>query len=466
PSAGPVIALFAGIPLLTLIAFLAKENGVLLPLLCLVLEIGCFQARPRAIKGFFGLTLLLPLAVGAVLFVLDPARLLSGYVRRDFDWQERLLSQARALCDYLVQIAVPNPSRMGIYTDDFPASTGLLSPPSTLLALLLLAGITVAAWRLRPRLPFLFVGWGIFLAGHALESSIVPLELYFEHRNYLPMLGVLYALVGLASMAIARLDEKGYRAGRLGAAAAVCVLAVFAFATHGRARTWRTQQALAEASVAAHPQSMRAWLAVVSDAIDRRDYARARSALGAMTRLEQPRARAQGYLNRVNLDCALAHAASPSDIRNAVAARPARVTKDESETFDLLDRNTQVPCAGISNRALAGAAATFADAAATQPDSLGAKAELRHAAARFYAREGDWPAALKQAELAWQPGMPAAASVLLVQAQLAAGDLAGAERTWRQATRRARPGDEAGLRWLQKQIEAARDRAREGQAPP
>ena len=43
----------------------------------------------------------------------------------------------------------------------------------------------------------MLIGYGIlfFLAGHALESSIFPLEIYFEHRNYLPAVGLALALV-------------------------------------------------------------------------------------------------------------------------------------------------------------------------------------------------------------------------------------------------------------------------------
>jgi hypothetical protein len=454
-SSVALLGLFAGIPLLTAAAFLCKENGILLPLLCLVLELGCFRTRPRFIKAFFGLYLVVPALLGMAIFIANPSRLIGGYVRRDFDWQERLLTQARALCDYLSQIVLPNPSRMGVYADDFPISTGLLTPVSTIAAILLLLGITLAAWRLRARMPFLFTGWGIFLAGHALESSILPLEMYFEHRNYLPMLGILYALVGLAFASASYLRMRGLRPGRIGIPVVLAVIATFAFATHGRARVWSNPESLAWAAATARPESMRAWLAVVSDATARGDYAKAYAALDVLTRSRQPRVRALGLLNRINLDCALRHSANSSDLASAVASRPARATKDEAETFDLLYQNTETPCAGAPDTELAHAAAAFADIATTQPDWLGAKAELRHASARFHARQHDWASALPQAKLAWQPGMPAAASVLLVQAQLAQGDTSGAEQTFEEARQRARPGDQDGLRWLRNQIDQA-----------
>lgn len=459
----PALAgLFLGVPLLTVLGALSKENALLLPALCLVLELGCFRppAQPRAIKAFFALNLCLPLLAGLTWFAMKPARLMGAYIQRDFNWYERLLTQARALCDYVWKLVFPNPSSMGVYTDDFLASTGLLSPPTTVLAVLALLAISAAAWHWRRSQPALFIGWGMFLVGHAVESSLLPLELYFEHRNYFPMLGVLYALVGLLVAAGERLNDRGRLMGRVAAVAAVALLA---FTTHGRARDWQDDLLLAESAVAARPDSMRAQLAVVAAAVRRNDMERAFRALDAMTTSNRARVRAQGHLNRINLECALRHAANPADLEAAMRDAPARVSKDDAETFDLLFNNTRTKCEGVGNTALGEAAAYFAQRADGQPDALGTKAELRHVAARFHARERDWAAVLPQARLAWQARMPPAASVPLIQSQLATGDLQGAEKTYREAAARAVAGsaqDAAGLRWLRGQIDkATRERA-------
>jgi hypothetical protein len=453
-----------GIPLLTVLGCLAKENAVLLPALCLVLELGCFRSpRPRPITLFFAGVVVMPLLAGLAVLAVKPAWLLGGYVSRDFDWQQRLLTQGRVLIDYLSKILLPNPLRMGVYTDDFVVSTGLVSPPATLIAILALLAVSIAAWRLRTRVPALFVGWGIFVVGHAIESSIVPLEMYFEHRNYLPMIGVLYAAVGLVMAAGAALKESsGMQTRRIGTLLAVAILALLAFGTHGRARVWGDEALLVESAVAAHPNSMRAQLAVVDAAIRLQNLPRASVALDAMTHSDNGKARAQGHLNRINLACALLHVADPQDLQLAMRDAPARISKDESETFSLLLTNTSKPCKGISNSALADAAATFADRASSQPDWFGPKAELRHTAARLYARDGNWAKAGPVAQLAWQPGMPAAASVVLIQSQLAGGDLKAAERTYVQAITRvdpSNPQDAAGMRWLRGQIDAARAQA-------
>lgn len=459
PSTSALIGLFVGIPLLTAAGFLCKESALLLPALCLVLELGCFQgsARPRPARLFFGAVLWLPMAMALAIFILKPARIMGGYAQRDFAWWERLLTQARALCAYLWNIVVPNPPRMGVYTDDFALSTGLLSPPTTLVAIVALTAISVVAWRLRQRIPALFVGWGLFLLGHAIESTILPLELYFEHRNYMPLLGVLYAVTGLAAVAFGRLSSAELRTDRIALVLSLGVVLLLAVQTFGRARVWSDEMTLALSSAKTHPASLRAQLAVVDVAVRRQQPALARQALDALTRSDTPRIRALGHLNRINLDCALEHAADPRNLSIAVANAPSRVGDDEVETFDLLFRSTRRPCAGIGNSALALAAQRFAESS-VQPDNYDPKTQLRHTAARLYAREGDWPAALGQAKLAWQSNMPAAASVVLVQAQLATGDIAGAERTYRDAEARVGEGDaqgQAGLRWLRGRIDAA-----------
>jgi len=453
-----VATLFIGIPLLLVAGFLSKENALLLPALCLVLEFGCYRdtSRPPAIKAFFGTYLALPFLLGIALLANNPARITSGYLVRDFDWQQRLLTQARALCDYLWKILVPNPPSMGVYADDYAISTGLLSPPATLVAILVLAGVTLAAWQLRKRIPALFVGWGIFLVGHAIESSVLPLELYFEHRNYLPMVGVLYAAVGLAVAGGDALRKVGLRPGRIGAVLAVGLVALLAFGSHGRARVWSSPETLAVSAVTSHPQSLRANMALVQVALQQNNRQAVARALDRLIAASNPRTRAMGYFNRLYLACALDRDGNPDDLRQAVALMPPRVIYADPEFFGLLLDNTRQGCGAVTDRMLGDALDTVLDRATAQPDGQWAKWRLRNMAARFYARSGDWQRTREQALLAWQPGTDPAAAELLVRAQLRTGDIAGAERTWEEASRRAKPADQAGLRWLRRQIDIAR----------
>jgi tetratricopeptide (TPR) repeat protein len=75
-----------------------------------------------------------------------------------------------------------------VFTDGFRVSHALLDPWTTLPALLAVLALIVFAFAARARGPRLSAALLFFFAGHLMESGAVPLELYFEHRNYLPAL--------------------------------------------------------------------------------------------------------------------------------------------------------------------------------------------------------------------------------------------------------------------------------------
>src|SRR5690606_21514598 len=99
-------------------AFLAKENGALLPLLCGVVEFTCFRnsRRVAAARAFALFYVALPMLGAAGLALFRPGFFLDGYIARDFTLVERLLSQGRALSDYAYKLVIPNPPQMGVYT--------------------------------------------------------------------------------------------------------------------------------------------------------------------------------------------------------------------------------------------------------------------------------------------------------------------------------------------------------------
>ena len=91
-------------------------------------------------------------------------------------------------------IVAPDGRWFTLYHDDITLSRGLLEPWTTLPAALGIAGLIAAAWLARRRAPVAGFGIAFFLGGHLLESTVLPLELAFEHRNYLPAFGPLLAL--------------------------------------------------------------------------------------------------------------------------------------------------------------------------------------------------------------------------------------------------------------------------------
>lgn len=195
-----------------LLAALSKGNGLLALPLIVAVEIFIYEFRGH--DGQVRRPLVWALAAlvsGAalalmVLAIAAPDFFVGGYSLRPFTLEERLLTQGRVLIDYLRQILWVDVHRLGLYHDDFSVSTGLLSPPGTALALMfwVFAAAAIVVSMIYRRFRLLAFGMAFFMIGHAMESTIIPLELYFEHRNYLPSFGVVFGTMAVANQLQAR----------------------------------------------------------------------------------------------------------------------------------------------------------------------------------------------------------------------------------------------------------------------
>jgi protein O-mannosyl-transferase len=217
------------------LSFLSKETGVLFPLFALTWELTVRRSLRGSLDRFARVLTALAsifLAAGLV-YLLSPRAqwLWSGYDFRPFSLVERLLTEARVLWFYMGLIVTPRLEALGVYHDDITISTSLVSPWSTLPSLLGLIGLAWLAWRTRARAPLITFGIAWFLIGHAMESTVLPLEIAHEHRNYVPIFGVLI-MAGWAL--ICALESKGERK-TLGVALAATALAYFPFVTALRA---------------------------------------------------------------------------------------------------------------------------------------------------------------------------------------------------------------------------------------
>lgn len=131
----------------------------------------------------------------------------AGYEFRSFSLSERLLTEGRVIWFYLGLIFFPRQGALGLQHDDLVISSGIFTPWTTLPALAGLAGLIWLFWRTRTRNPLVSFGIAWFLVGHLLESTALPLEIAHEHRNYLPLFGIL--LLGLASGLVKALNSHG-----------------------------------------------------------------------------------------------------------------------------------------------------------------------------------------------------------------------------------------------------------------
>jgi len=449
--------LFVLLPLLLIAGLLGKENAAVAPALCLVFELAYFQQirdehKPRikrTLAIFYSVFLLVPALLAAAIFALHPDRLLGAYAIRDFTLTERLLSEGRALMDYVGALLLPHSSAMGVFNDDFAVSIGWLSPPSTLFALLALSALTALATALRKCAPSVFAGWFFFLVAHSIESSILPLELYFEHRNYLPAFGLLLAVAGMAEFVPRRIEPGALPRWKVGMLTAGGYALALGVATHARAFIWADEGRLLIQEASHHPGSVRANTALAFYAIRHGNVRFARATIDGLLRNPNPRVRELAHLERVLVDCVASGNASPSDLHDAVELARPLVTLDEMLEFaDLASVNDQRTCVGAGPMNLANAIVAVLTKAHDQADSVKPKWSLRLTAARLYANAGDWKLALPQAELAWQPDADAPVGAFLVQAYVHNGMLEKAESTYAEVGKRitrGSPKDQRGL---------------------
>ncbi|KFL35888.1 hypothetical protein N788_06340 [Arenimonas donghaensis DSM 18148 = HO3-R19] len=187
-----------------------KESALVAPGLLLLLEAFVLRFRGpggRLSRPIFGLhAVWLAAALLAYFIVVLPDAVgSSAYEARGYSAGQRLLSQGPILVMYLGQILIPSPDSMLFYYDHLQVPAGLFSPPRTAGALATLVALLGLALAIHRRWPLTALGIFWFFACHALTSNVIPLELAFEHRNYLALLGPLLALVELSRKATARL---------------------------------------------------------------------------------------------------------------------------------------------------------------------------------------------------------------------------------------------------------------------
>lgn len=236
-----------------------KESAALLPVYILVIELILFtnpdRQSVRVVRWRQRVGTLLPIVavVSLVLVIWLAPELFSAYRRRDFDMAERALTQARVVWFYLGMIAFPHPHEFSLFHDHFSVSRALLQPPSTLVAIIGLIGLAgVASWSVY-RLPLLALCVYLFFAAHGLESTVFPLELVYEHRNYFASV---WAALGGALLVAALFRVVPTAATRC--FLVVAILSTLFLVTNVRALAWSDELRLAETHVRNYPDSARA----------------------------------------------------------------------------------------------------------------------------------------------------------------------------------------------------------------
>lgn len=463
------LSLFLGFPAMLALGLLSKQNAAVGPAICLVLELAYFNRPTRqgqTVATFFATFLLAPALCVIALLAVMPEKLLAPYSEWEFTLWERLLTQPRALLDYLGMLIFPRGPMMGLYTDDFAVSHGLLSPPSTLFALLALTGLSATAIVLRKRAPSFFAGWFFFLVAHGVESSFLPLEMYYEHRNYLPSLGFFLAVMGLLALVPAfRTNLMSPR--KLGLAAAVGFALVLCVGTLGRVLVWQDIGTIAQLGVRTHPDSMRARFDVSAWALQQKDYGVALDSMKYLAESNDVRRQQMGNLSIVVINCMRGdNSDSIARLRFASAAALPSLNTFQAQAFNRLAGVTRKNgCGDLPRSAITLHLKQIIDSTPTQPETAAPKWFARYALAEIYVGDQQWLAAQDQAKLSWQGGRDKKVGLLLGNLYAKNGDLGPADALVPELEKMIKPYDKMGqaaLASLKKNLAIARSFARPG----
>ena len=263
--------LYAATVLAWVLALGSKEIAVVTPGFLILYEFCFFQ------KGSFAFLRRRARALAAVLGIFGVLGLIylrpeiwsllaRSYQHYSFTPAERLMTEARVLVYYVVLILWPLPAWLSLEHD--PAiSTSLFHPWTTLPAVLLwtaLLGVSLRFARSRPFFSFAVL-W--YLGNLFLESSFLPLDLFFEHRLYLPSLAVVTPLAVALVFGLRRFS-------RLRSLLLASILCFLLISTLVRNQVWQTDLGLYRDCVRKSPFQVRSRVNLAKAYLDAGQYQR------------------------------------------------------------------------------------------------------------------------------------------------------------------------------------------------
>lgn len=246
------ILAYLAFPVLMLLALFSKENGALIPIYIIAIEmlVYKFDFSPvriqKHIMTFLGVFVALPILLGSFYFFTHIEQFIN-YTNRDFNLLERLMTQLHAVVFYIKLIFLPRLADMSLFHDDAEVIRQMDILTTLLLMIMLLAIASVFYFRKKAPVFAFAIAW--FIISHLVESTFIGLELIFEHRNYLAAMGPILALVYYLS-SIPEYPKLKY--------GCLLFLVFWTFLTSTRVTEWRSDDLFYQVAIEEHPTSLRA----------------------------------------------------------------------------------------------------------------------------------------------------------------------------------------------------------------
>lgn len=268
------------------LALLSKETGILFPWYVFLIEYFILRFRaPSALRlplrrfhGIFCLSLLF----GFLFYYwYHLETYLALFADKNITLFDRILTQLNVLVFYLKLILIPQLADMGLYHDDF----GIVKTFTfqTFLCSLLLLGCAFIIFRGRQRAPILAFGIAWFFVSQVIESTILPLEMVFEHRNYLASVGLLlipvYYFIPF-SQKIAIAPRRVYYFF------IILLFSLLAVITAQRSNIWSSSTKFLQESRIQHPLSPRVHIEIANLLLQEQQFAYAFAELDEAARLD------------------------------------------------------------------------------------------------------------------------------------------------------------------------------------
>lgn len=241
-------------------AYNSKENSVTLPCSIIIIELLFFQNDSSWRK--YNRLIISILILTATAFILsflflehNSINAVSGYQSRSFSLHERMLSETRIIIFYISQLLLPLPHRLSI-AHDITLSQSLINPITGLYSIITIILLIGSAVCLLKKFPIYSFSIFFFFLNHLIESTIIPLELIFEHRNYLPSMFFFWPLTVFFFTTTKRIQSK--KSVYLVINGTLFATIVFlSFSTYTRNETWKTEISLWTDAQQKAPESAR-----------------------------------------------------------------------------------------------------------------------------------------------------------------------------------------------------------------
>jgi len=341
PSPGRRYIWIGSITILSIASAFCKEIGVLTFAYIALLEVVLFPASiPKTIallrkKYFLTVPVVITTGYLAISYI---SRLPAKYEYREFDLIERASAQVYIIFEiYLRNIFFPSLDRMSLFHDGYPVRESL-----DYLFFVFVAVFAVSillAYLVRKKHAPLSIGIGIFFISHSIESTILPLELVFEHRNYFSVLGITLSTVYLCKLALLRLISNR----KLVFAISVIPALIFSQLTFVRSIEWSDIGIFSKTAYVNQPESIRATMEYISYVANTGDMERVNQLLDE-SMVEHP-GHASFAVHKVHFSAKIGVA--DSNLISAAAEALATYPFREAENVAMLNLLSRVEVNGI-----------------------------------------------------------------------------------------------------------------------